>query len=245
MDSGYYAACAGLIARTEALDTIANNLANANSTGFRAQHNVFSSVLADAGGGQGTAINQAMNRFGILSGTTLDASQGALQKTGNDLDVGIEGPGYFVVQTADGPMYSRDGAFQVSSKGQLVTAKGDAVMGTKGVITMVPGPVSISTDGTISSNGAVVGKLRVVEFPAGTQLTSVGESLYSAPANTAYIATNSSVRQGTLESSNVNPVAGMVELITAQRSAEMMQRALSMFNSELDKTASQELTKVS
>ena len=244
MDSGYYAACAGLVARTEALDTITNNLANANTTGFRAQHNVFSSVLADAASSPGTAINQAMNRFGILSGTTLDTRQGALQKTGNQLDVGIEGPGYFVVQTANGPLYTRNGAFQVSSKGQLVTANGDAVMGQMGVITMVPGPVSISADGTISSNGALVGKLRVVEFPAGTQLTSLGDSLYSAPANTAAVATNSSVRQGTLESSNVNPVAGMVELITAQRSAEMMQRALSMFNSEMDKTASQELTKV-
>src|SRR5215469_2592417 len=148
MDSGYYAACAGLIARTEALDTIANNLANANTTGFRAQHNIFSSVLADASGSQGSDINQAVNRYGILGGTTLDAGQGALQKTGNDLDVGIEGAGYFVVQTSNGPTYTRNGAFQVSSKGQLVTANGDAVMGTKGVITMVPGPVSISADGT-------------------------------------------------------------------------------------------------
>src|ERR1019366_1188846 len=109
----------------------------------------------------------------------------ALQKTGNDLDVGIEGPGYFVVQTANGPMYTRNGAFQVSSKGQLVTATGDAVMGDKGVISMLPGPVSISADGTISSNGAVTGKLKVVEFPSGTQLSSTGNTYYSAPPKTA------------------------------------------------------------
>jgi flagellar basal body rod protein FlgG len=142
-------------------------------------------------------------------------------------------------------MYTRNGAFQVSSKGQLVTALGDAVMGDKGVITMMPGAVSISADGTISSNGALSGKVRVVEFPAGTQLSSAGDTYYSAPANTAITATNSDVRQGMIESSNVNPVASMVELVTAQRSAEMMQRALSMFNSEIDKTATQDLPKVS
>ena len=245
MDSGIYAACTALVSRTQALDTIANNLANASTVGYRAEHNVFSSVLADAGGLSQTPLNQAMNRFGILSGTALDQSQGALQKTGNTLDLGIEGPGYFVVQTANGPVYTRNGGFQVSSKGQLVTSTGDAVMGDRGVINMPPGQISISADGSISSDGAVAGKLRVVEFPAGTELTSVGNTYYSAPPNTATAAKASDVRQGMLESSNVNPITSMVELVTAQRAAEMMQRALSMFNSEIDKTAAQDLPKVS
>lgn len=244
MDSGFYAATTALISRMQALDTIANNLANASTTGYRAEHNVFSSVLASKGGLNDSPLNQAVNNYGIMSGTTLDQSQGALQKTGNELDLGIEGPGYFVVQTSNGPVYSRNGAFQVSSKGQLVTSHGDAVMGDKGVISLLPGAVSISADGTISSNGAVAGKVKVVEFPAGTELSSVGDTYYSAPANTAAAAKNSNVRQGMLESSNVNPVLSMVELVTAQRSAEMMQRALSMFNSEIDKTATQDLPKV-
>jgi len=244
MDSGYYAACTALVARMQALDTIANNLANTSTAGYRAEHNVFSAVLASKEGSAGTALNQAINNYGVLSGTTLDQSQGALQKTGNELDLGIEGPGYFVVQTANGPKYTRNGAFQVSSKGQLVTAQGDAVMGERGVITMMPGAVSISADGTISSNGAVSGKLSVVEFPAGTQMSSVGDTLYSAPAGTAAPATQSNVRQGMIESSNVNPILGMVELVSAQRSAEMMQKALSMFNSEIDKTATQDLPRV-
>jgi flagellar basal-body rod protein FlgF len=245
MDSGYYAACTALLSRTQALDTIANNLANTGTVGFRAERNIFSSVLAAAGSASGSPLNQAINNYGILSGTTLDLSQGALQKTGNDLDLAIQGSGFFVVQTANGPMYTRNGSFQVSSKGQLVTATGDAVMGDKGVISLLPGPVSISADGTISSNGAVAGRLKVVEFPPATQLTSVGNTYYSAPANTAAAAANSSVQQGALESSNVNPVSSMVELITAQRSAEMMQRALSMFNSEIDKTATQDLPRIS
>jgi flagellar basal body rod protein FlgG len=90
----------------------------------------------------------------------------------------------------------------------------------------------------------VTGKLKLVDFPAGTALNGAGGTYYTAPANTAVAATDSTVQQGALESSNVNPVSGMVELISAQRSEEMMQRALSMFNSEIDKTATQDLPKI-
>jgi flagellar basal-body rod protein FlgF len=245
MDSGYYAACTALMSRTQALDTIANNLANASTVGFRSQHNVFSSVLASAEGASGSVLNRAMNSFGIMSGTSMDQSQGTLQKTGNDLDVAIQGAGYFVVQTANGPVYTRNGSFQVSGQGQMVTSTGDAVMGDKGEISLAHGKVSISPDGTISVNGAVTGKLNLVEFPAGTQMTSVGNTYFSAPTGAVAAPSKSEVRQGALEGSNVNPVASMVDLVTAQRTTEMMQKALSMFNSEIDKTASQDLPKVS
>ena len=245
MIQALYTAASGMSAQQLNLDTIANNLANASTVGYRAQHNVFSSVLAEAGSASSSPISQAMNNFGILSGTTLDQSQGALQKTGNDLDLAIQGSGYFVVQTPNGPMYTRNGSFQVSSKGQLITSSGDPVIGSNGTITMPPGEVSISADGTISSQGAVAGKLKVVQFAPGTTLTSAGETYYSAPPKSEIPATDSTVKQGMLESSNVNPVTSMVELITAQRSAEMMQRALSMFNSEMDKTATQDLPKIS
>jgi flagellar basal-body rod protein FlgF/flagellar basal-body rod protein FlgG len=244
MDSGYYAACTALASRTQALDTIANNLANASTPGYRAQHNVFSAVLAESGDGSDSSFSQAVNNYGIMSGTVLDRSQGALQKTGNDLDLAIQGSAFFVVQTAGGAKYTRDGSLQVSATGQLITAAGDAVMGDKGPITILPGHVSISADGTISSNGAVAGKLKLVDFTPGTELKSVGGTYYSAPESSETPAASSKVVQGSLENSNVNPVTSMVELITAQRSAEMMQRALSMFNSEMDKTASQDLSKV-
>jgi flagellar basal-body rod protein FlgF/flagellar basal-body rod protein FlgG len=245
MDSGYYAACTALISRTQALDTIANNLANASTVGYRAQHNVFSSVLATAGSSPDSPVNNAINSFGVLSGTTLDESQGALQKTDNNLDMAIQGGGFFAVQTANGPMYTRNGGFQLSSKGQLITGAGDPVMGQGGPITLPRGDVSISSNGTISSNGAVVGRLKLVQFKPGTDLTSAGENYYSAPPGTEIADTDSAVKQGMLESSNVNPVSAMVELITAQRTAEMMQRALTMYNSEMDKTATQDLPKIS
>jgi flagellar basal-body rod protein FlgF len=245
MGSGYYAACTALASRLQELDTIANNLANSSTVGFRAEKDVFSSVLADAGSSSGAALDQAINSYGILSGTTVDQTQGALQKTGNDLDMAIEGRGYFVVQTAAGQMYTRNGAFSVSADHQLVTASGDPVIGDTGPITMMPGPVSVGPDGTISSNGAVTGHLKIVQFAPGTQLTSEGGTNYSAPPNSDLPATDSMVRQGMLESSNVNPISDMVELINAQRSAGMMQSAMSMFNSQIDKTATQDLPKVS
>ena len=142
MSSGYFAACAGLSSRTDALDTIANNLANVSTAGFRASHNVFSSVLASAGDENLSALNQDANDYGVLSGVELDNSQGALTPTGNDLDVAMEGPGYFAVQKGKDTVYTRGGNFRVSPQGQLTTATGDPVLGDNGPITIVGEPVS-------------------------------------------------------------------------------------------------------
>jgi flagellar basal-body rod protein FlgF len=245
MSSGYYAACAGLMSRTTALDTIANNLANVSTVGFRASHNIFSSLLATTSDSSLSVLNQDANEYGLLSGTQLDTSQGALVRTGNDLDLAMEGPGYFAVQTATGTVYTRGGNFRVSPQGQLITAAGDPVMGDSGPISIVGEPVSISTDGTISANDAIAGRLKLVEFPSTVALQSAGGAYYTAPAGAAVAAANSQVRQGTLESSNVNPVTGIVELITAQREVETMRRALTMFSTEIDKTAAQDLPRVS
>ncbi len=110
MDSGYYALSTALIARTQALDTIANNLANSSTTGYLAERNVFSSVLTASGDASNSSLNRAINNYGVLGETTLDMSQGALQKTGNDLDLALQGSGFFVVQTAKGTVYTRNGA---------------------------------------------------------------------------------------------------------------------------------------
>jgi flagellar basal-body rod protein FlgF/flagellar basal-body rod protein FlgG len=245
MSSGYYAACAGLMSRTQALETIANNLANVSTSGFRASHNIFSSILATTNENPLSALNQDTNEYGVLSGTQLDNTQGSLVPTGNPLDLAIQGTGYFVVQTSKGPVYTRGGNFRVSPQGQLVTAAGDQVMGDGGPIAIVGEPVSISTDGTISVNDAIAGRMKIVEFPPATALESAGGTYYTAPAGTAVAAKNSQVRQATLESSNVNPVNSVIEMITAQRQVETMRRVLSMFNSEMDKTAAQDLPRVS
>lgn len=242
MNSGYYAACTGLATRMQALDTIANNLANTSTVAFRATHNVFSSLLATAGESALSVVNQDANDYGIMSATRLDQAQGSLVPTHNDLDLAIDGPGYFAVKTDTGIAYTRSGNFAVSARGQLVTNEGDLVLGEGNTpVTLVAGHVSISADGTISTDGAISGRLNLVEFAPSVQLQSVGGNYYSAPPKTAVAAKTSMVRQGMLENSNVNPVTGAIELITAQREVETMRHVLTLFSTDMDKTAAQDL----
>jgi flagellar basal-body rod protein FlgF/flagellar basal-body rod protein FlgG len=244
MDSGFYAACTALVSKTQALDSVANNLANVNTSGYRAERNQFSSVLANASVTGSSPLNLAVNNFGVLGSTRLDLTSGSLQKTGNDLDFAINGSGFFAVQTAAGQMYTRNGNFQIAANGQLVTPAGDPVLGEKGVINVSGGKVEVGADGTISVNGAAAGRLKIVDFPATTQLASMGKTYYSAPAGSEIPAAQSSIEQGVVEASNVNPVTSAVELINVQRQAEMMERALSFFNNDLDKTATEDLPRV-
>ena len=244
MDSGFYAACTALMGRTQALDLVANNLANISTPGFRAQHEIFRSLLASSSLTPMSGLNQAINNYSVLGGSELDFTQGNLEKTGNDLDLAIQGAGFFVVQTANGRAYTRNGNFHVSAKGKLVTAEGDTVVGETGPIDIVGGPVSVSSDGTISVNGVLAGQLKIVNFPTGTNLTNVGSTDFSAPAKSEIAAPGASIQQGSLEGSNVNPVTSAVELVTLQRYAELMQRALSMFHTDMNQTAAQELPRV-
>jgi flagellar basal-body rod protein FlgF/flagellar basal-body rod protein FlgG len=244
MDSGYYAACAGLAARTQALDLVAHNLANLGTAGFRGQQATFRSLVAGSGAVAWNPVNAAINNFGVMGGSRLDRASGSFNATGNPLDLSVAGDGFFTVQTPQGLAYTRDGAFHQTSSGQLVNAQGDAVLGEQGKIVLPNGAVAVSSDGTVSVNGAVVDKLRLVEFSPTINLEAVGNSLYTAPSNSALVPASSSVRQGMLEQSNVSPVESVVQLITIQRSAEMMQRAMSIFDTQFNQTAVQDLPKV-
>src|ERR1700735_3513205 len=131
MDSGLYAAYTGLLARTQALDTAANNLANAGTSGFRAQRDYFSGVLAggiDQDPETASPVGQSVNGFGILGGNRLDLGQGELKATGNPLDLALAGQGFLGIQTSNGIRYTRDGAFSRSATGVLQTAQGEPVL---------------------------------------------------------------------------------------------------------------------
>jgi flagellar basal-body rod protein FlgF/flagellar basal-body rod protein FlgG len=230
----------------QALDTIAANVANSSSAGFRGQENVFGTVLAEASHhGRLSTLNQATNTYSQMSDPQLDQTEGTVTHTGNDLDVAIEGSGYFKIRTANGIAYTRNGQFQVDANGRLTTDTGDAVLGQAGPITLSKGPVTISADGTISSGGAISGKLALVTFAPGTQLSNRGGSDYSAPAGSELPSTGATVQQGALEGSNVSPIEGVVQLISAQRAAESMRHALSLLDSDMNKTAVQDLPRVS
>jgi flagellar basal-body rod protein FlgF len=237
MDSGYYAACAGLAAQTQALELVAHNLANLSTAGYRGQQATFRSLLAGGTRVSTNALNAAANDYGVLEGSRIDLSSGSLTHTGNPLDLAIAGSGFFVVQTAQRLLYTRNGGLHLTPAGKLVTAEGDAVLGQKGPIVLPSGEVAVSADGTVSVDGNVVEQLRLAEFAPATALDAVGNALYAAPAGSALPPASSSLRQGMLEGSNVSPAQGAVDLILIQRNAEMMQRALSIFDSQFNQTA--------
>lgn len=241
MNNGIYAASTGLLARTQELDLAANNLANANTSGFRGERVSFKSQMMTASANVAT---RAVNSFGVLGSPRTDFSQGSLQQTGNPLDLALEGAGFFAVQAPTGVQYTRNGNFHLTATGTLVSAQGYAVLGTGGPITLPQGNAEISSSGVISVDGAVAGEIQLVQFDSTVPLTALGEASFSAPLAAATAATNLTVRQGSLESSNINPVESAVGLIEIQRNAEMLQRALNTFHTEFNKTAAEELPKV-
>ena len=245
MDSGYYAAMAGLVARTQALDTAAGNLANAQTPGYRAEREFFRSALLgpDALDSQ---LGRTVNNFGLLGGDSLSMDQGALEATGNPLDLAIQGQGFFQIQTANGMRFTRDGSFQRSARGLLVTAKGEPVLSTAGQpIAIPPGDVSVGNDGVVSVDGGAIATVGVFTFPAGVELKPEGADRYAAPQDAqATPAQAAAIHQGALESANEDAVRGTLDLIVMQRQAEMMQKALTVFHTEFNKFASEDLPKV-
>jgi flagellar basal-body rod protein FlgF/flagellar basal-body rod protein FlgG len=240
MNNGSYAACTGLLARTQELDLAANNLANANTSGFRGERVSFKTQMMTA---SANVSARAVNSFGVLGASRTDFSQGSLLQTGNSLDLALEGSGFFAVQAPTGVQYTRNGNFHLTKDGALVTAQGYPVLGDKGPITLPSGNAEISSAGVISVDGDFAGQLQLSQFDAGVPLTSLGDAYFSAPAAAATPATQLTVQQGSLESANINPVECAVSLIEIQRNAEMMQRALNTFHNEFDKTAAEELPK--
>ncbi len=244
MDSGYYAACAGLAAQMQSLELLGNNLANLSTTGYRGEQTTFRSILTGRDTVGWNAINVAVNDYGVLSGSRLDLASGSLAPTGNPLDVSVAGKGFFVVQSGTETRYTRNGSFHVSPTGQLVTSQGESVLGQTGAITLPGGSVVISSDGTISVEGNVVDQLRLAEFAPATELTPIGNATYTAPAGAALPAADSTVEQGMLEGSNVNPTVAVVQLIMVQRNAEMLARAVAALDGQMNQTAVQDLPRV-
>lgn len=132
MDSGFYSAFAGLAARMDALDVVANNLANISTTGFKAQHEFYRSFSSWLQPSLTTPMNEAVNQFGVLGGASLDLSQSTLAPTGNKTDVALQGAGFFTIQTNNGLRYTRAGNFSLNTKRQLVTERAISSWETRG-----------------------------------------------------------------------------------------------------------------
>jgi flagellar basal-body rod protein FlgF len=244
MDSGLYAAYTGLLARTQALDTAANNLANAGTTGFRAQRDYFSGVLAggidQSASSDASQVGQSVNGFGILGGN--------LTTTGDPLNFALQGQGFFAIKTANGTRYTRDGSFMRSAAGVLETSAGEPVLDiNQNSITIPSGEVHVGPDGNISvataDGSAIVAQVGIFDFSDRSALTAEGTNRFSADG-VKPVAGNASVIQGSVEGSNEDAIHGTMQMVLVQRQAEMMQKALSVFDNSFDKVAAEDLPRV-
>jgi flagellar basal-body rod protein FlgG len=244
MYTGLYAAVSGSLAHEKRLAMLTNNLANANTVGFKADQPVFQiEPLPDVVGPLAasaaspvvmTSLNRFQGRDGVqtrLSAMHTNFTQGELRTTGNPLDVALEGGGFFAVQTAHGVAYTRQGTFSLNPEGVLVTAQGLPVLGDKGPLRLPQGKIEIDATGQVRAGGTVVDRLRVVDFPQPYALEKQGDSLFrpalpEAPETTA----KAVVQQGALETANVEPVRLLVSVIEISRAYEAYQKVIQAFN---------------
>jgi flagellar basal-body rod protein FlgF len=238
------------IALQRELDVVANNIANLNTTGYKADNVVFHEHLMPV-----ARANQFRGPDRVLSfvqdrATWLDLAQGPVQQTGNPLDVAISDNAFLTVQTPRGERYTRNGALQINAAGQLVTSEGLPVIGQNGPIVLQAGDrnVAISTDGTISvregnnTTDSLRGKLRLATFDQPQRLEKDGTSTYSAPAGVqAQAPTTVRVVQGAIEKSNVNGVLEMTRMVEVTRTytqvASMLQQQSDLRRHSIEKLA--------
>lgn len=239
MNSGMYSAVSGNIAAMQRMDVITNNLANINTAGFKKDRMIFDSMLNSAK--NPTPAAGTLTDAPVLSGYTIetDFSAGALKQTGNPLDLSLDGDGFFVVDTPQGKAYTRQGNFHLDGKGQLVTADGYAVQGNGGPVTVKGGRLEIDNKGGVFVDGSQVGTLALVDFPKPYQLQKTGSALFipSGPEATEQPATNTNVRQGTIEDSNVQPLMEMVNLIETSRFYEQCVKTVQSYDEMANKAA--------
>jgi flagellar basal-body rod protein FlgF len=222
MQTATYVALSNQAALGRQMDVIANNLANMSTAGFKNEKQLFQEYL------EPSPVRGQTIAYVRDAGVVRDLRQGDLAKTDNPLDVGINGDGYFQVNTVDGPRYTRNGRFQLDSGRTIVTAQGYPVLDATGQpITIPQGSTSISigADGTVATETGPVGKLALSAFANAQDLVPAGNGLYATSA-TPTPDTASALVQGTLEDSNVKPIVEMTQMLDVQRAYSAAQNII-------------------
>ena len=236
MSGSQYIALSGLRARSDELDRIATDIANIGTAGYKGERQ--SGAVAERPQFEAALQTAIDTTFG---GKRMDASAGSIAPTGRALDVAVEGKGFFVIGTADGNRYTRNGHFGLDEKRRLVTSDGDPVQGKGGPITLGPGEVRVDTDGSVWAGAVRAGQLAVVEFRDTGSLIRDRSSLLSAPGQTPAAVEDPIVHGGALEQSNVTVADRLAELTTVARSFEALQRSMSMLMNDVDGKAIDQL----
>ncbi|OQY16556.1 MAG: hypothetical protein B6I36_10120 [Desulfobacteraceae bacterium 4572_35.1] len=220
---------------TREFGVITHNLANVSTVGYKRRYNTFSKALM----AQGVGATQETSDQAQLQ-TTFDFSQGSFTETGRSLDFALCGKGFFVIETPQGPLYTRNGMFQLDQNGQIVDSSGRIVAGQAGPISlspdMSPSQISVSSDGNISVAGTAVGQFKLVDFKdKADQLVAAGLNCFQAPENVKPDTSgNLIVKQGFQEGSNVQMVEELTDMIMVTRlyEANMKSLAVSKVNSK-------------
>jgi len=219
-------------------EIISRNLAHAQMPGYRRQAVMHASRETQFAEDLRDAIQ--FEAHGVSSGQVMtDFTPGILEHTGHPLDMAIQGNGFFVVEGPQGPLYTRNGTFQLDSTGKLVTADQLPVRGTNGEITLPPNAslssLHVGLDGTIYSDSTEVGKLEIVDFSNPQKLLPAGATLFSAPPDMLPSEIQATVQQNMRERSNVSPIQELVDLIAAQRQQEAAQRSMTAISESVGK----------
>ena len=228
------------IALQRQMNVVANNMANINTSGFKGENILFEQYeMPVARNRDFRPADQALS-FVQDWATVHDLAPGAIVQTGNELDMALNGDGFFAVQTPGGERWTRSGAFAIDNTGRLVDLNGNAVLGEGGPIQFDPDEngITIAADGAISSSAGPKGRLRLVKFANAQQLTRDGANLFSG--GTPIPAVGTSVTQGSIERSNVSGVAEMAEMIRVTRAYESV-TSLTQKQDELRRSAIQRL----
>jgi flagellar basal-body rod protein FlgF len=228
MDKGLYAASSGGLLATKRIDVTANNIANANTVGFKGERlasrqQEFGDTLASTFNGDNTLAQQDFDRTPgvVATGTTSDFTVGTINYTGNPLDVALRQPNqFFTVTTPEGVLLTRAGNFSVNAEGALVASDGMPVNGDGGPISIPPGPVKISPNGTITAGARTVARLQVVQVNDLSNLERLGGSRFRLRAGDTTAVDNVALAAESVELPNFQVVEGMVDLISAHKAFE-------------------------
>ncbi len=225
MENGLYVGLSRQLALRKNMELVANNIANVNTPGFRADKILFEEYV------QKTDTKNREELSMVLDyGQFKDTAQGTVSFTGNALDVALDGPAYMMVETAEGTKYTRGGNLAMNNEGLLVTASGNPVLDNgQGRITIPEGArdIVITTNGEISTDQGAVGQIGMVEFDNPQMLRPTGDGFYTIDANIEPVpAENTTMKQNMLEGSNVKAVLEMTDLIEISRQFQSNQRTL-------------------
>jgi flagellar basal-body rod protein FlgF len=243
MNSGIYTGYSGLKAQSDALEILANNLANLNTTGFKEDKAFSTYINQSLEASQNPAdLNTTINQV-IQTRSSLNMESGSLNATSRDLDVAIAGSGFFVVETPRGIRYTRNGSLDLNAQSVLTTADGNPVLGANGrAITLGPGKIRIGEDGNVSLDGVEVDRLKVVAFDNVSTLEKEGKSLFiSKNGREAEKSSDAKIKSGYLEQSNVNPISSMVRMVEIMRHFEAIQKSINLVMNDINAKAIEKL----